>query len=70
MNLPCGPQARPVRRSVHVGSGPLKWPTRCRPVHETAHDGGILRALALLQNRPRTSPELQLSPNAISPWLT
>ena len=38
-------------------------------VRETARGGGIPRALALLQNRPRTSLELQLSPNAISPSL-
>jgi len=36
-------------------------------LRETAGGGGIPRALALLQNRPRTSPELQLSPNEISP---
>ena len=36
---------------------------------ETAHDGETPRALMLLQNRPRISPELQLSTNTISPSL-
>ena len=40
------------------------------PAHvETAHDGETLRALMFLQNRPRTSPELQRSTNTISPSL-
>ena len=36
---------------------------------ETAHGGEILHALMFLQNRPRTSLELQLSTNTISPSL-
>ena len=36
---------------------------------ETAHGGEISRTLAILQKRPCTSPELHLSPNAISPSL-
>ena len=34
---------------------------------EMARDGETPRALTFLQNRPRTSPELQLSTNTISP---
>ena len=40
------------------------------PAHaETARDGETPRALMFLQNRPRTSPELQISTNTISPSL-
>ena len=36
---------------------------------ETARSGEIPHALMFLQNRPRTSPELQLTTNIISPSL-
>ena len=36
---------------------------------ETARDGETPRAPTFLQNRPRTSPKLQLSTNTISPSL-
>ena len=70
---------RVARATKCARSGPLPRRTRRQPAHETARGGGIPRALELLQNRPRTSPELQLSPNAIflylkpsqlTPWLS
>ena len=45
--------------------GPCNTGPRAR--RPTARE--IPRALALLQNSPRTSPKLQLSPNDISPSL-
>ena len=68
MDSPRGPQ-RTARAAQRARCDPLKRPMRRQPAREMTRDRGP-RALALLQNRPRTSPELQLSPNAISPWLT
>ena len=39
---------------------------RTRPTHETARCGGSLRAMALLQKRPRAYPELHLNPQHYS----
>ena len=56
------PNAAHVRRGPHVDATHGE-----EPACEMARGGGIPRVLALLQNRPHTSLELQLSSNAISP---
>jgi len=48
---------------------PTVWPTRGWPAVRNSPRRGESRALVILQKRPRTSPELQLSTNTIFPSL-
>ena len=66
MNSPARPTRRSARASVRQ---PTVRPTWGRSAARDGPQWGISRALAILQKRPRTSPELQLSTNTISPSL-
>ena len=76
------PPARPTlaaRMTQRTRSGPQAWPMRGRPTARDGPRGGIPRTLAILQKRPHTSSELQLSTTTIffslrtshlPPWLS